>query len=110
MGGFLMFTPGGGVDAAARLVTRQCLGDHLGKQRWLGAFGLGVHGAGPVVVVQDLSEVVRGGVFGAAPQLVDRRCRYGFGVLVVGLLAQLSCAWADGIEKSRTTLLLQQTL
>jgi hypothetical protein len=49
-----------------------------------GAFGLGVHGAGSVVVGQDHAEVVGGGVFGAAAQLVDVAVVEHVAVFVVG--------------------------
>jgi hypothetical protein len=51
--------PGGHAGAAACFVVLDHLGDHLGKQVAPGAFGLGVHGAGPLVVVQDLLDTSR---------------------------------------------------
>jgi hypothetical protein len=77
--------PGSVAGAAACVVALNHLGDHLGKQVTLGAFGFGVYGAGLVVVVQDLFEVVGGGVLVAAPHLVD-------GWLAMGLACACSAS------------------
>jgi hypothetical protein len=80
-----VFTPRGHPGAAACLVAFNHLGDPLGKQRELGAFGLGVHRAGPIVVTQDLFEVVLGGVLVAFTNLFPMITNCFIAAVLLGL-------------------------
>jgi hypothetical protein len=77
-------------SGAAGLVAVEKVCDLYGEVLGGCAFGFGVHGAGAVVVGQDLAEVVRGAVGVAATQGVDVGAHLRWNVLVVGFAGDVS--------------------
>ena len=83
-----MLAPGFAAGGAALIVALEQLRHDVGEELAGCSFGFGVHGAWPVVGVQNAAHHGRGGVFVAATQDMNVGAGDRAGVLVVGLAAE----------------------